>query len=102
MSELDTVLAPFDWMRVRVVGSPECKEQAKWVGRTGEVVAVNKKLPHWASVRLDRQVTLRLFETKYLRIVGESPTRQLMLTKGGYTASYEPVSPTAPQVELPK
>lgn len=94
----DTVLAPLDWMRVRVVGTPECAYQARWVGKTGEVIAVNKRLPHWAHVRLDRQVKLRLFETRYLRIIGESPTRALML-RNGYTASDVPVSPTAPQID---
>lgn len=95
----DTVLAPLDWMRVRVVGTPECKYQARWVGRTGEVIAVNKRLPNWAHVRLDRQVKLRLFETKHLRIIGESPTRALML-RSGYTASATPVSPTAPPLDI--
>ena len=35
--EQDMVMAPLDYMLVRVVGSPECPEQAKWVGRKGKV-----------------------------------------------------------------
>ena len=88
------VLLPLDWMRVRVVGTPSCQHQARWVGKEGEVVMVSKQLPHWASVRLDRQVKLRLFETKNLRVIGESPTRARMLANG-YIAVSEPVSPTA-------
>jgi hypothetical protein len=84
--ELDTVLAPLDFLRVRVVGQPQCSEQARWVGRTGTVIQVDKLLPHWARVQLDRQVRIRLFETRHLRIIGESPKRALMLANG-YTAS---------------
>lgn len=94
----DHVLAPLDWMRVRIVGKPEDLHQARWVGREGVVVLVDKRLPHWARVRLDRQVKLRLFNTEFLRVLGESPTRALMLANG-YTASADPVSPTAPPME---
>lgn len=94
------VLLPLDWMTVRVVGTPECKTQAKYVGKKGVVVMVNQRLPHWAHVRLERQVKLRLFETKNLRIMGESPTRATMLANG-YTAADGPVSPTAPALVIP-
>lgn len=91
---MDMVLAPLDCMRVRVVGDPPHPKQARWVGRTGVVIAVDKTLPHWAYVRLDRQNKQRLFNTQYLNIIGESPMRALFLANG-YTASDEPKSPTA-------
>lgn len=88
------VMAPLDYMLVRVVGSPECKEQAKWVGRKGKVVLVNKRFPHWAAVQLDRQNRIRDFETKNLEIIGEHPSRALLLG-AGYTEDKSIVSPTA-------
>lgn len=92
--EPDMVMAPLDYMIVRVVGSPECPEQAKWVGRKGKVVLVNKRLPHWAAVQLNGQTRIRDFETKNLEIIGEHNARSLLLATG-YTEDRSIISPTA-------
>lgn len=87
-------MAPLDWMRVRVVGTPECPHQAKWVGRTGVVIMVNAVLPHWATVRLDRQVKQRQFLTKHLEVLGPAPSRALLLATGDYVEDNAIVSPS--------
>lgn len=92
--EQDMVMAPLDYMLVRVVGSPECPEQAKWVGRKGKVVLVNKRLPHWAAVQLNGQTRIRDFETKNLQVIGEHNARTLLLLNG-YTEDKGIISPTA-------